>query len=203
MKKILFILLIVFCGSNSIAQRIIPVFGLEGGTLGGGLSNVPGYSGNWMFNGSFWVDLVGTNRNGHPTLGVKIKLNYNYYDMSTGNGNSDLIIGETTIPVLFKVCISSNTENWVKKENGEYNYYSLKRDLFFFVGPQVGFPMISNNPVGPYQKMDYSVVAGGELYFNNRMYFALYEQTGLSNIYPSRPQTRLSGFTAAIGFRLL
>ena len=200
MKKILFILLIAFGVGNVNAQRIVPVYGLEVGALSGGLSNLPGYQGDIWGNCSFWADFVGINRNGQPTVGVKIKLNYNYYQMNNG-GFGDFSIGETTIPVLFKVCLSSNTEIW--KDDNKNKWYSLKRDLFLFVGPQVGFPNISANSIGPHQQMDYSVVAGGELYFNNRSYFALYEQTGLSNIFPSQPKSRLSGFTLAYGFRLL
>jgi len=203
MKKILFILLIVFLGGKANAQRIEPVYGLEGGMLVGGLSGVSGlgYTGSWAFNGSFWVDLMGVNRNDEPTVGLRIKLNYNYYDMQTGNGNSDLVIGETTIPVLLKFCLSSKTRTW-KDENTHKTYWQT-RGLFLFVGPQVGFPVISGNPIGPYKKMDYSGVAGGELIVADRWYFDLYGQTGFSTIFPSQPNIRLSGFTAGIGFRLL
>jgi len=203
MKKILVVLLIAFC-SNVYSQRLVPVYGLEGGFLAGGLSNMSGYTQNFWFNGSFWADFVGTNKYGKPTVGFKIKLNYNYYEMDdNGNGGGNISIGETTIPLLFKVCLSSATKNWVEKKDGENEYYSMRKDLFLFVGPQVGFPKISGGSNKTYMQTDYSVVAGGELYLNNSIYIALYEQTGLSNIYPSQPNVRLGGFTAAFGFRLL
>lgn len=203
MKKIIFILIIVFSGSYVNAQRIVPVYGMEGGFLFGGLSGISGlgYSGSWAFNGSFWVDLMGVNRNDEPTVGLRIKLNYNYYDMQNGNGNSDLEIGETTIPILLKFCLSSKTRTW-KDENTNKTYWQT-RGLFLFVGPQVGFPVIGGNPIGPYKKTDYSGVAGGELCVADRWYFDLYGQTGFSAIFPSQPNIRLSGFTVGIGFRLL
>ena len=203
MKKILFILLVTAATSVN-AQKIVPVFGLEGGVLSGGLSGLNGYSSQIWGNGSFWIDFVGTNRSGDPTVGFKVKLNYNYYEMNdNGNGGGNITVSETTIPVLFKVCLSSNTQYTTKNEGGENRLYSLKRDLFLFAGPQVGFPTITGGSLKTAQKTDYSVVAGGELYLNNTIYLALYRQTGLSTIYPAQPNIKLSGFTAAFGFRLL
>jgi len=203
MKKILFILLVTVVTSVK-AQRIVPVFGLEGGGLAGGLTGLNGYNSQIWGNGSFWIDFVGTNRNGNPTVGFKIKLNYNYYEMNdNGNGGGNITVAETTIPVLFKVCLASSTQYSTQNEGGETKVYSLKRDLFLFAGPQVGFPSISGGSFKTAQKTDYSAVAGGEIYLNNTVYFALYRQTGLSTIFPSQPNVRLTGFTAAFGFRLL
>jgi hypothetical protein len=95
MKKLLLIVLI-FSGSLAQAQRVVPVYGLEGGFLFGGLTNMPNYDGSWLFNGSFWVDLIKTNKFDRPTWGIKIKLNYNDYQMgASGNNSGTISIGES------------------------------------------------------------------------------------------------------------
>lgn len=205
MKKLLLIVLIC-SGTVAQAQRVVPVYGLEGGFLFGGLTNMSGYDGSWLFNGSFWVDLIKTNKFDKPTWGVKIKLNYNFYQMgASGNNSGTISIGETTIPILFKLCVASSTQLYEKGSGEDKQFFVMKRDLFFFVGPQIGFLSLSGGPGLSYYKSDYSYVAGGELYLNSRVYFTLYAQRGASKIYATEgfSDVRLNGFTAGIGFRLL
>ena len=204
MTKRIVLLFSFVIASNAEAQSIQPVYGLEGAFLFGGLSNVTGYDGSFWFNGSFWVDFVGTDVFRTPTIGVKIKLNYNYYDMSNkGFDGGDLVVSETTIPVLLKVCLSSKTNNWSEKHDGETKYFTLEKDLFLFAGPQIGFPSISGGTLKSDQSTDYALVVGGELYINNSFYISLYRQIGMSVIYSSQTDIRLSGTSIAIGFRLL
>ena len=80
MKKLL-IVISLFISATSFAQKIVPVFGLEGGALFGGLSEQAGYENSTDFTGSFFIDLIGVNKREKPTVGIKFKFTYNPYNM--------------------------------------------------------------------------------------------------------------------------
>ncbi|MFV5701740.1 hypothetical protein ACM55F_07685 [Flavobacterium sp. XS2P12] len=203
MRKI-FLPFFLIAFATCFGQRVVSVFEVEGGFLSGGLSGQDGYDSSLDFNGSLCFDLIRKNKKDKPTVGIKLKLNYNSYNMeyvkSFVNPPPNIIIKETSIPVLLKFCLKSSKYYFTKEVEGERRTFVNSRGLFLFAGPQIGFVSITGG-AEDYSKKNYSIVVGGEFYIN-RFYIFLYQQNGLTEIFPSQSSVRLNGVNGGFGIVL-
>jgi hypothetical protein len=203
--RALLLIISLFASVTLFAQgKIVPVFGLEGGGVFGGLSEQTGYQNSAGFNGSFWIDFMGISKKGKPTVGVKFKFGFNPYVMkyteSYVNPPPDITIQEMTVSALFKFCLASKTNYYTVKEGDEKKEYMNAKGLFLLAGPQIGFVSITGGESN-YAKNNYSLNLGAE-YHINRAYFFIWRQIGFTEIYPSKSSVRLTGVSVGIGFSL-
>lgn len=204
--KTLLIVISLFISATSFAQgKIVPVFGVEGGALFGGLSEQAGYENSTDFTGSFFIDLIGINKNNKPTVGIKLKFTYNPYNMkytqSFVNPPPDISIREMAVSALLKFCLASKTDYYSVKADGETKYYKDAKGLFLLAGPQIGFVSMTGG-ASNYAKNNYSIVVGAE-YHINRAYLFICRQIAFTEIYPSKTSVRLNSLSAGIGIPLL
>jgi hypothetical protein len=165
MRKLLFLSLFLSISLHGICQ-VGESTGLEFGFVQGGMTGFPGYSNGGLFSGAIFKEFMarktGTNV---PTVGVEMKLNWSYYSMDNGSGNS-FYMNVYTLPVMLKANLGSSWTYTTQREGDEFKTYSMFRAVYLYVGPEAGYWQTNATHPGTVNQVFGGVVGGIQIWIN-------------------------------------
>lgn len=197
MKAFMFLCVFVFIGLQGICQ-VGESTGLEFGFVQGGMTGFPGYSNGGLFSGAIFKEFMARKKGTNvPTVGAEIKLNWTYYSMDNGAGNS-FGMNVYTLPVTLKLNLGSSWTYNTVKEGDELKTYSMFRAIYLYFGPEAGYLETNATHAGTFNQIFGGGVAGIQIWIN-RFKIDLYGQRSVAPSIYTPGTTYIQGGAVAFG----